>query len=104
MKTRRWKKGVRRFVYAAQNRQNGCIKIGCSYDPGTRMNDVGPGAILLAVVKGGYETEKWYQRRLRAHRTGTNFRPHSTEWFNPTPEVLLVVSEMMFVQGAQHVA
>lgn len=102
-KWRRWREGVRRYVYAAYHPVYDKIKIGCSVTPVLRMKHLGGRASdvrLLAFVPGGWREEARMLARLAPYRSKT-FRTHSKEWFEPTPEVMLAVSEMMFFQRAR---
>lgn len=84
-----------RFVYAALAPELREVKIGRTVAPTLRVKELArdrcTAVHLLAQVEGDTLEEKRFHRRLGEYRL-------YGEWFKECPEVMLVVSEMMFVQ------
>lgn len=90
---------IRRYVYAGFCARKNQIKIGCSVAPKLRVKELGTRRVpvkLLAMIPGDFFREGKYHHRL----AGFRIRRYSPEWFRVCPEVLLVISEIMFIERA----
>lgn len=75
------------FVYFAQRRSDGAIKIGCAYNVALRLKAIGRRGDrldLLASTEGGRALEGRFHAFLLDHHVGH-------EWFAPASEVMRVI-------------
>lgn len=80
------------FLYAIRQGESGPVKIGCATDPGTRLQSMQSGnpepLTLVGVCRGGRGAERALLAMLRPYRV-------RGEWFDPVPEVMNIVNEMV---------
>jgi hypothetical protein len=78
-------------VYFITARDVGMVKIGCAYDPLSRLRDIQvccPVELKIeAVMKGFYQEEREFHARFAEHRV-------RGEWFRITPDIESIMAEL----------